>query len=190
MKLFVGLGNPGVKYANTRHNIGFEVIEALSNRWNIPLDIAKHKGRYGKGVVQGEKVVLLQPLTFMNLSGECVRPLMDYFDIEIDDLVVCYDDLDLPSGHIRLRQKGSAGGHNGMKSLIQHLGVSSFSRIRIGIDRPAPGIAVPNYVLGTYSKEERALMDQAVQWSVEACEAHLQKPFLEVMNEYNRKVSS
>ncbi len=118
MKLVVGLGNPGKKYERTRHNIGFDIIEHCSEALNIKLDKQKFKGIYGEQTINDEKIILLKPLTYMNLSGESVRPLMDYFKINLEDLVVIYDDLDLPTGKIRLRQKGSAGGHNGIKSLI------------------------------------------------------------------------
>jgi len=186
MKLIVGLGNPGKQYAKTRHNIGFEVIDELSSRFNIPLDQSKHKGIYGMGFFKGEKVLLLKPLTYMNLSGESIRAVMDYYQIETEDLVVIYDDLDLPAGKIRLRQKGSPGGHNGIKSTVAHLGTQQFNRIRIGIDRPEPGVFVPDYVLGTFTKQEQPVMQEAVKQSAEACETWLDKPFLQVMNDFNQ----
>jgi PTH1 family peptidyl-tRNA hydrolase len=186
MKLIVGLGNPGKQYEQTRHNIGFEVIDALSKQLSIPLDQSKFKGLYGIGFHKGEKVLLLKPLTYMNLSGESIRAVMDYYQIDIDDLVVIYDDLDLPVGKIRLRQKGSAGGHNGIKSTIAHLGTQEFNRIRIGIDRPQNGMSVPDYVLGRFRKEETELTGEAVEKSADACEAWLSKPFLQVMNEFNQ----
>lgn len=185
MKLIVGLGNPGKQYENTRHNIGFEVIEELSKNFSILLDQSKFKGLYGVGFYKGEKVVLLKPLTYMNLSGESIRAVMDYYRIETEDIVVIYDDLDLPAGKIRLRQKGSAGGHNGIKSTIAHLGTQEFNRIRIGIDRPKNGMKVPDYVLGRFSEEEKILTQDAVKKSAEACECWLEKPFLQVMNEFN-----
>lgn len=186
MKLIVGLGNPGKQYEKTRHNIGFEVIDYLSEQLHIPLDQAKHKGVYGFGNVRGEKVFLLKPLTYMNLSGESVRPLMDYYNIELEDLIVIYDDLDLPVGRIRLRQKGSAGGHNGMKSIIAHVGSQEFNRIRVGVNRPSNGQAITDYVLSRFSKDEQEIIDQVVVKCSEACEATLEKPFLQVMNEFNQ----
>lgn len=186
MKLIVGLGNPGKQYDKTRHNIGFEVIDALSSQMNIPLNQSKFKGLYGIGFYNGEKVLLLKPLTYMNLSGESIRAVMDYYQIELEDLVVIYDDLDLPVGKIRLRQKGSPGGHNGIKSTVAHLGTQQFNRIRIGIDRPLPGMSVPDYVLGRFRQEESALMQDAVKKSAETCELWLEKPFLQVMNEFNQ----
>lgn len=163
------------------------VIDELSKRWNIPLNKEKFKGLYGVGVVGGEKVILLKPLTYMNLSGESIRPLLDYYDIDIEDLIVIYDDLDLPIGKIRLRMKGSAGGHNGIKSTIQHLGTQEFKRIRIGIDRPKAGMAVTDYVLSSFSEEERPVIDEAVKKAANACETWLSKTFLEVMNEFNQQ---
>lgn len=186
MKLFVGLGNPGRQYEQTRHNIGFEVIDELSKRWNIPLDQAKHKGLYGKGFVGGEKVILLKPLTYMNLSGESIRAMIDYYSIDIEELVVIYDDLDMPAGRIRLRPKGSAGGHNGIKSTIAHTGTQDFKRIRVGISRPTNGMAITDWVLGRFSEEEKELMKEAVLKSADACESWIKKPFLEVMNTFNQ----
>ncbi|KMK74488.1 aminoacyl-tRNA hydrolase [Alkalihalobacillus pseudalcaliphilus] len=186
MKLIVGLGNPGEKYAGTRHNIGFDIVDACAKEFSIELNQAKFKGVYGTGLVNGEKVYLLKPLTYMNLSGESVRPLMDYFQIPLEDLVVIYDDLDLPVGKIRLRQKGSAGGHNGMKSLIQHLGTQEFNRIRVGVDRPKNGEPIVNYVLGRYHPEERADVISSIDQSVNAMKSWTdQHTFLEVMNKFN-----
>jgi PTH1 family peptidyl-tRNA hydrolase len=186
MKIIVGLGNPGKQYDQTRHNIGFEVIDALSSQFTIPLNQSKFKGLYGIGFHKGEKVILLKPLTYMNLSGESIRAVMDYYQIELEDLLVIYDDLDLPVGKIRLRQKGSPGGHNGIKSTVAHLGSQQFNRIRIGIDRPQPGMSVPDYVLGHFREEEQNLTDDAVKKSADACAAWLEKPFLQIMNEYNQ----
>lgn len=186
MKIMVGLGNPGRQYEHTRHNVGFDVIEELSRRFNIPLDQSKLKGLYGIGFYKGEKVLLLKPLTYMNLSGESIRAVMDYYDIGLEDLLVIYDDLDLPVGKIRLRQKGSAGGHNGIKSTVAHLGTQAFNRIRIGIDRPQSGMSVPDYVLGKFHKEEQLQIQDVVQKSADACEAWLERPFLQVMNDFNQ----
>ncbi|MDZ5474328.1 aminoacyl-tRNA hydrolase [Bacillus sp. 31A1R] len=186
MKLIVGLGNPGKQYDQTRHNIGFEVIDKLSDRLNIPLDQSKFKGVYGVGYVNGERVFLLKPLTYMNLSGESIRAVMDYFDIDVEDLVVIYDDLDLPVGKIRLRQKGSAGGHNGIKSTIAHVGTQNFNRIRIGIDRPTNGMKVSDYVLGRFTKEEQDVLEGVITTCAKACEDWFKDSFLKVMNEYNQ----
>ncbi len=166
MKLIVGLGNPGKQYERTRHNIGFECIDALSKKWDAPLSQMKFNGMYTTIHRPEGKVILLKPLTYMNLSGESVRPIMDYFDIEIEDLIVIYDDLDLEVGKLRLRQKGSAGGHNGIKSLIQHLGTQEFNRIRVGISRPPAGMKVPDYVLSKFTKDEDSIIENAINKTV------------------------
>ena len=185
VKLIIGLGNPGKPYEHTRHNIGFNVIDELANRWNAPLNQTKFNGMYATLHRPEGKVMLVKPLTYMNLSGECVRPLMDYFDIEIEDIIVVYDDLDLEMGKLRLRAKGSAGGHNGIKSLIQHLGTQEFNRIRVGVDRPPAGMKVADYVLSRFSKEDQPTVKEAVDKSCDAIETALTKPFLDVMNKFN-----
>ncbi|WP_230504220.1 aminoacyl-tRNA hydrolase [Sutcliffiella rhizosphaerae] len=186
MKVFVGLGNPGRQYEETRHNIGFMVIDELADKWSIPLTQSKFKGIFGQGMVNGEKVLLVKPLTYMNLSGECVRPLLDFYKLDVEDLVVIYDDLDLPAGKLRLRQKGSAGGHNGIKSLIQHLQTQNFNRIRMGIDRPKNGPSISDYVLGKFHTEERPAIDDSIKKAADACEESLSTDFLQVMNSFNR----
>lgn len=185
MRYIVGLGNPGRNYEKTRHNVGFMVIDELCKRWDLALNKEKFKGIYGIGSINGEKVILLKPLTYMNLSGESIRPLLDYYEIDVEDIIVIYDDLDLPTGKIRLRTKGSAGGHNGIKSTIQHLGTQNFNRLRIGINRPVNGMKVPDYVLGVFSEEEQPEIKDAIKQAADACEKWLSHTFLEVMNEYN-----
>ena len=185
MKLIVGLGNPGKQYEHTRHNIGFDVIDALADKWDASLNQTKFNGMFATVHRPEGKVILLKPLTYMNLSGECVRPLMDYFDIDVEDVIVIYDDLDLETGKLRLRQKGSAGGHNGIKSLIQHLGTQQFDRIRVGVSRPPAGMKVADYVLAKFSKEDAPIVEDAIKKSCDAVEASLTKPFLDVMNHFN-----
>ena len=185
MKLIVGLGNPGREYELTRHNIGFMAIDELAKRWNISLNEQKFKGVFGAGFVNGEKVILLKPLTYMNLSGESIRPLMDYYKIDVEDFVVMYDDLDIPVGKLRLRMKGSAGGHNGVKSTISHLGTQEFQRIRMGIDRPKNGMKVVDYVLGRFTSEELPDVNHSIEKAADACEEWLNKPFLQIMNTFN-----
>lgn len=185
MKLIVGLGNPGREYELTRHNIGFMAIDELAKRWNISLNEQKFKGVFGAGFVNGEKVILLKPLTYMNLSGESIRPLMDYYKIDVEDFVVMYDDLDIPVGKLRLRMKGSAGGHNGVKSTISHLGTQEFQRIRMGIDRPKNGMKVVDYVLGRFTSEEIPDVNDSIEKAADACEEWLNKPFLQIMNTFN-----
>jgi peptidyl-tRNA hydrolase, PTH1 family len=185
VKLIIGLGNPGKPYEHTRHNIGFDVIDELANKWNAPLNQSKFNGMYASIHRPEGKVILLKPLTYMNLSGECVRPLMDYFNIDVEDIIVIYDDLDLDTGKLRLRGKGSAGGHNGIKSLIQHLGTQEFNRIRVGVSRPPAGIKVADYVLSKFSKEDQPIVKDSIDKSCDAVELALTKPFLEVMNKFN-----
>ncbi|MED0962829.1 aminoacyl-tRNA hydrolase [Bacillus paramycoides] len=185
MKLIVGLGNPGREYELTRHNIGFMAIDELAKRWNISLNEQKFKGLFGAGFVNGEKIILLKPLTYMNLSGESIRPLMDYYKIDVEDFIVMYDDLDIPVGKLRLRMKGSAGGHNGVKSTISHLGTQEFQRIRMGIDRPKNGMKVVDYVLGRFTSEEISGVNQSIEKAADACEEWLNKPFLQIMNTFN-----
>lgn len=185
MKMIIGLGNPGKKYENTRHNIGFQAIDKLASQLNAPPMQSKFNGMYSVVHRPEGKVMLVKPLTFMNLSGECVRPLMDYYDVAIEDIIVLYDDLDFAPGELKLRQKGSAGGHNGIKSLIAHLGTDQFKRIRLGIGRPINGMKVADYVLSDFSKEETPDIQIMIDKSTEACVKWLQTPFLEVMNTYN-----
>lgn len=190
MKCIVGLGNIGKRFELTRHNIGFEVIDYILEQNQFKLDKQKFKGAYTIERLNGEKVLLIEPMTMMNLSGEAVGPLMEYYNVDIEDLLVLYDDLDLEQGHIRLRQKGSAGGHNGMKSLIQHLGTDQFKRIRIGVGRPTNEMSVPDYVLQRFSKEEMMTMERVIEQSANAVEAFVSSSrFDHVMNEYNGVVN-
>ena len=185
MKIIIGLGNPGKQYEGTRHNIGFHVIDELSNRLNIPLTQSKFNGMFGIGHIGTEKVMLLKPFTFIPGASACIVPMMDYYEVNDDEIVVIYDDLDLQVGKLRLRQKGSAGGHNGIKSIIQHLGSQEFNRIRIGVDRPNNGMKVPDYVLSKFNENEKIEIIQAVKNSADACEDWFGKKFLDVMNTYN-----
>ena len=186
MKCIVGLGNPGRKYQKTRHNIGFQVVDKLAERNNWKLDKKKFNGRYGLENSQKEKIILLKPQTYMNLSGESLRPLMDYYEIEPEEVVVIYDDLDLPVGKIRLRQKGGHGGHNGIRSVMDQLGTKEFNRIRVGIGRPVAPVPVIDHVLSRFSKEEKQVVSESISQAAAACEAWLSRPFAEVMNEFNQ----
>ena len=158
MYLIVGLGNPGTEYAATRHNIGFDMVTYLSDKYRIPMSGKEGKAIVGKGLIEGQKVMLAQPQTYMNLSGESVRALMDYYKLSEEDVIILYDDISMPVGQVRIRPKGSAGGHNGIKSIIQHLGTKEFLRIKIGVgDKPVNGDLV-KHVLGRFSKEEDAMI--------------------------------
>ncbi|PWU67831.1 aminoacyl-tRNA hydrolase [Gracilibacillus dipsosauri] len=186
MKCIVGLGNPGLKYRSTRHNIGFIVVDELLKRNNWTLSKNKFNGHYTMETLHNEKVLILEPQTYMNLSGESLKPLMDFYDLAPEDVVVIYDDLDLPLGKIRLRQTGGHGGHNGVRSIIDHLGTKKFNRIRFGIGRPVTPIPVIDYVLGNFQKEEQTTLEQAVDHAVNALEAWMTEPFPKVMNDYNQ----
>lgn len=185
MKLIVGLGNPGKQYEKTRHNAGFMVIDELARSLNIEMNQIKFKGLIGEGRVGTEKVILLKPLTYMNLSGESLIQVLQFYKLEQDEMLIIYDDLDTPVGQIRLRMKGSAGGHNGIKSIIQHVGSEQFFRIRVGISRPPQGKKVVDYVLEPFFKEEEAELVSAINKSEEAARAWLSEPFEQVMNKYN-----
>ncbi len=187
MKLIVGLGNPGEKYAATRHNVGFWVIDRLAERWQIPVRQNRWKGLAGSGLVMGERVVLLKPMTYMNLSGESVRPALDWLKCDIEDLAVVCDDLDLPPGTLRLRKKGSSGGHRGLQSLLDHLGPNEFKRVRIGIGHPAGRMRVVDYVLSPFTREERPSIEEAVERAVEAIHQWVVSDFDQAMNRFNRR---
>jgi len=188
MKIIIGLGNPGKKYEETRHNAGFMAIDKISDKWGIPVQQAKFRALVGEGRIDGAKVLLVKPQTYMNLSGESVGEILRFYKLTPEDILVIYDELDLPLGQLRLREKGSAGGHNGIKSLIQHLGTQEFKRIRIGISRPPQGMSVSDYVLGTFSAAERAQIEETVSLAAEASVLWLRESFVNVMNRYNALV--
>ncbi|MER2295074.1 MAG: aminoacyl-tRNA hydrolase [Desemzia incerta] len=186
MKMIVGLGNPGKKYQDTKHNIGFITLDELAYQHKFTFNKSKFEADVAEGWVGREKALFIKPQTFMNESGRAVRPLMDYYNIDTKDLLVIYDDLDLPVGKVRLRQKGSAGGHNGIKSIIQHIGTQDFNRIRIGIDRPYPKQTVVQHVLSGFPKEVHEDMLNAVKKSAEATNYWLEgHEFIDTMNHFN-----
>lgn len=185
MYLIVGLGNPGTEYAATRHNIGFDMITYLSDKYRIPMRGKEGKAIVGKGFIEGQKVMLAQPQTFMNLSGESVRALMDYYKLTEEEVVIIYDDISMPVGQVRIRPKGSAGGHNGIKSIIQHLGTQEFPRIKIGVgDKPANGDLV-KHVLGRFGKEEDAMIRDVFELAEKGLLALLQEDVATAMNAVN-----
>ena len=184
MKLIVGLGNPGKEYTSTRHNVGFMVMDTLADYWHVSINTKKFKGEYVKLKYQGEDIILLKPMTYMNNSGEAVSQVMNFFKIDVDDLLVIYDDMDMPTGKLRLRQSGSAGGHNGVKSIIAHVGTQNFKRIRVGIDKH-PQIPVVDYVLGRFTKEQQPLIEDGIQKATQAVQMMLDKDFVAAMNAFN-----
>lgn len=187
MKFIVGLGNPGRKYKRTRHNIGFMVVDELLLRYKWKLNNKKFNGKYSLEHYNGEKVILLQPQTFMNLSGEAIKEVINYYKIKTENILVIYDDLDLSVGRIRLREKGGHGGHNGVRSVIDHLGTKNFKRLRIGVGRPAGSIPVVDYVLAPFSKDEKDDANISIQLAADACETWLTtNSFADAMNKYNK----
>jgi PTH1 family peptidyl-tRNA hydrolase len=184
MKLIAGLGNPGAEYAGTRHNAGFEVVELLARRHGIAVNKRNFKAVYGEGTIGGERVLLTRPMTYMNASGEAVAALARYYKLEPSEIIVALDEINLPVGRIRLRYKGSAGGQNGMASVIQHLGTQDVPRIRIGVGGARPGNMV-GHVLGRFRPEELPLMQEAYERAADAVECALAEGFEMAMNRFN-----
>lgn len=182
---FAGLGNPGTKYAGTRHNVGFMAVDRFAEKWGLDWKSGKFRADIAEGRVNGARVALIKPLTFMNLSGEAVRAFADYYRLSVDQMVVIYDDLDTEFGKMRLRYKGSAGGHNGIKSIIAHMGTQEFKRIRIGISRPPAGEDVVPYVLSDFPRSARDELAAVLDKTCNAMEDLLQQPFDKVMARYN-----
>lgn len=188
MFIIAGLGNPTKEYEGTRHNVGFDVIDRLSEKYNIAVDTKKHRAFIGKGMIVGQKVILAKPQTYMNLSGESIRSLLDYYKVDEEhELLVIYDDVSLGVGQLRIRAKGSAGGHNGIKNIIAHLGGQVFPRIKIGVGEKPPKYDLADYVLGHFSKAEKILMDEGYDNAVRAVEMIVSGDIEGAMNEYNRK---
>lgn len=185
MKWIAGLGNPGRKYAKNRHNVGFMAVDRFAEQHGISLNREKFRALYGEGVIGGEKVAILKPQTFMNLSGESIRAFLDFTKSEAEEGIIVYDDLDTAFGRIRLRYQGSAGGHNGIKSVITHLGTQTFNRVRIGIDRPPEHVPVIDYVLGDFKRAERKLLPEVLDRVADALTEALTEPFDRVMAKYN-----
>ena len=186
MKMIVGLGNIGTRYDETRHNTGFMVVDQLARDYHLgAFTHLKQEAVAVSGVINGEKVMLVKPTTFMNDSGRAVGPLVDYYDIDLDDLVIVNDDLDMPVGKVRLKTHGASGGHNGLKSIISALGTKNFNRVKVGIDHPQHGTVV-SHVLGKFSKEELPKFDQAVEQAEHALEDWINgEDFAKLMNTYN-----
>lgn len=188
MYIIVGLGNPTKEYNNTRHNIGFDVIDAIAEKYDISVLEKKHKALIGKGYIDGQKVILAKPLTYMNLSGESVRELVDYYKIdEQEELIVIYDDISLDVGQLRIRKKGSAGGHNGIKNIIAHLGHDTFIRIKVGVGEKPKGYDLADYVLGHFSTAERKIMNESAEKATDAVKIMMFEDADAAMNVYNKK---
>ena len=189
MYLIVGLGNPGRQYEATRHNMGFDVIDKLVEEYNVPQSGVKFNAMYGKGRIEGQPVILMKPLSYMNLSGGPVRDMANYFKIDPEtEMIVIYDDIDLEPGQLRIRKKGSAGGHNGIKHIIQQLGTQTFVRIKVGVGAKPKGWDLADHVLGRFSIEDRKLVDEAIAKAAKAVDIIITQGTDAAMNEYNRKV--
>ena len=186
MYLIVGLGNPGRDYVGTRHNMGFEALDAICAKYDIKLNKEKFRAIYGEGRIGGEKVLVIKPQTDMNLSGESVREFRDWFKMEEENIIVIYDDISLPVGKLRIREKGSAGGHNGIKNIIYQLGTDVFPRIKIGVGAPDhPDFDVKDYVLGKFSQEETEVLIKTVIRAAAAVEEMILHDAKSAMNQYN-----
>ena len=187
MKIIVGLGNPTSQYVGTRHNIGFAVIDELSKEYNIAVDTKKHKALCGKGMIAGENVILAKPQTYMNLSGESVRALVDYYKVTNEDVIIVYDDISLDVGDIRIRQKGSAGGHNGIKNIIAHLNTQEFPRVKVGVGEKPKGQDLVNYVLGHFSKGEMEQIQSGIEMAAKSIAVMVEDGIQKAMNDFNGK---
>lgn len=184
--LVAGLGNPGSKYENNRHNVGFMLVDQLSEKFNISLNKKKFNGVYGKGKFNGADILLLKPFSFMNLSGNPIRELSQYFNVDISGIIIVHDDLDLPVGKIRIRKKGGAGGHNGIKSAIENLGTNEIGRVKIGIDRPEHREQVVSYVLKDFTKDESKIIENGIEKAAEAIESIILNGYTSSMNTFNK----
>ena len=189
MFLIAGLGNPGKEYENTRHNIGYMALDAYADAYGIDVNSRKFKAFAGKGMAEGEKVILMKPLTYMNLSGEAIREACEYYKIDPEEeLIVIFDDIALPVGNLRVRPKGSAGGHNGIKNIIACLGTENFKRIRIGVGEKPSRMDLADYVLGHFTKEDMEAEKEACKNAIEAVNMLMAGKTEEAMNKFNRKV--
>lgn len=188
MYLIVGLGNPGKQYEHTRHNVGFDIMDAVADKYNISISEKKHKALCGKGVIEGRKVVLAKPQTYMNLSGESVAELLNYYKLDAEDeMIVIFDDISLAPGNIRIRKKGSAGGHNGIKNIIAMTGTQNFARIKVGVGEKPKGWDLADHVLGHFSSEDRKKVEEAAGDAIEALKLMLQDDIEKAMNDFNKK---
>ena len=188
MYLIVGLGNPGRQYEATRHNMGFDTVDCLIEKHNVPQGGVKFNAMYGKGIIGGDKAILMKPLSFMNLSGGPVRDMVNFFKIDPEnELIVISDDIDLEPGQLRIRKQGSAGGHNGLKDIIQKLGTQNFVRIKIGVGAKPQGWDLADHVLSRFPDSERKLVDEAIREAADAVEKIIAQGPDAAMNEYNRK---
>ena len=187
MILIAGLGNPGKEYENTRHNAGFLVLDTLAQKLGADLSERKHRALCGKAVIGGQKVILLKPQTYKNSSAESIRAAADYYKVPPEDILVVYDDISLAPGQLRIRAKGSAGGHNGIKSIIAHLGTQEFPRVKVGIGEKPPRMDLADYVLGHFSSGEKKIMEEAAKEAADAICEIVNVGIEQAMNDHNRR---
>ena len=185
MYLIVGLGNPEEEYSNTRHNMGFDVINKLAKQYEIEINKNKFKALYGKGIIENTKVLLLKPQTYMNLSGESIKQFINFYKIETKDLIVIYDDIDIKPGVIKIRKSGGAGTHNGMKSVVKEIGKTDFARIRVGIGAPENKADLINYVIGNINEQDLKILDKATTKAKDAISYIIKEGIDKAMNKFN-----
>lgn len=185
MYLIVGLGNPEKEFSNTRHNMGFDVINKIAKKYEIDITRTKFNGLYGSGTIENEKVILLKPQTFMNLSGQSIKPFIDFYKIPLENVLVIYDDMDVEIGNIKIRKKGSAGSHNGAKSVVHELSSEDFPRIRVGIGRPENEYDAIDYVIGKIEEEQYKQLENGIDQAVKAISEYIIKGIDSAMNRYN-----
>jgi PTH1 family peptidyl-tRNA hydrolase len=187
VKILIGLGNPGILYRMSRHNIGFQVIDRLAKINHIPIRTKRYKSLYGTGGIDSQQVILIKPLTFMNRSGEAVKKMADFFHLGMEDLIVVHDDLDLPFGRFRFKRRGGDGGHQGIRSIIEWMGDNNFLRLKIGIGRPPQRVDTAEYVLERFNKIERSLLDQLLFQGAESLKVMLLEGIEKAMNQFQKK---
>lgn len=187
MKLIIGLGNPGKEYVGTRHNVGFQAIDTIGEAYNISVNKSKFRAFFGEGMIGDSKVILIKPQTYMNLSGESIKPFISWYKVDPKDVLIIYDDVSLAPGILRIREKGSAGGHNGIKSIIQHLGMDEFQRIKIGIGEKPQNWDLADYVLSRFTNPEMKMIDKAIKDAADATQMIIEKGIQKAMNAYNPK---
>jgi PTH1 family peptidyl-tRNA hydrolase len=187
VKIIVGLGNPGIPYRMTRHNIGFQVVDRLAKLSHIPIRTKRFKSFYGKGWIDSQQAILVKPITFMNRSGEAVKKVTDFFHLGVDDLVVVHDDLDLALGRIRFKQKGGDGGHQGVRSIIEMMGGNNFLRLKVGIGRPPVGMDPVTYVLGIFDEAEQSYLNEVFSRAAEALKVVFLEGLQKAMNQFQKK---
>jgi len=185
MKAIIGLGNPGREYAGTRHNVGFDAVTALADKYDLRIKDRKFKALVSDGIIEGQRIILVHPQTYMNLSGESVKAVADYYRLEPEDLIIVCDDINLDIGRLRIRKKGSAGGHNGLKSIISELGTDAFPRIRIGVGGKPEGWDLAKHVLGRFSEDDDKIIRDMLKEAAGALETWLKDGIDMAMNRYN-----